>query len=74
MRYPGVKLNWMRSLFPISPVFQTRFCRKVKNTDKDNLKLILEYKALVTVTSISTLSRKEKHQAFRDVDRLTEKL
>ena len=58
MQYPGVKLD------ALSPSYF-----------KDNLKLILEDTVFMIVISIlSARERKAPIQAFRDVDRLTEKL
>lgn len=58
MQYPGVKLD-----APSPSYF------------KDNLKLILEYTVfMIVILILSERERKAPIQAFRDVDRLTEKL
>ena len=58
MQYPGVKLD------ALSP----SYC-------KHNLKLILEYTVfMIVILILSARERKAPIQAFRDLDRLTEKL
>ena len=68
-----IKGEMQYTLLHLSLISPNEVFRKGKHTDKDNLKLILEYTAFMIVISIFSAG-KECTKPFRDVDRLTETL
>ena len=68
-----IKGEMQYTLLRLSLISPNEVFRKGKHTDKDNLKLILDYTAFMPVISIFSAGR-ECTKPFRDVDRLTETL
>ena len=61
----------MHSLLPLSLISPSEHHRKGNNTDKDNLKLILEYAAFMIVISILSAGKKSTNASLSGCRRLT---